>query len=100
MTIGLASAAAAYANAAKPAAPGLAARESGGSFGDLLKQAAESAIGTLKEGESVSAQALAGKADISEVVTAVSNAELTLQTVTAVRDRVISAYQDIMRMPI
>jgi flagellar hook-basal body complex protein FliE len=100
MTIGVANAVAAYANAAKANGPGLASRESGGSFGDILKQVADNAIGTLKEGEQVSAQALVGKADISDVVTAVSNAELTLQTVTAVRDRVITAYQDIMRMPI
>lgn len=99
MTIAMASAAAAYANAAKPAGPGMAARDGGG-FGEALKAAAEGAIGTLKEGEAVTAKALVGKADISEVVTAVSNAELTLQTVTAVRDRVIQAYQDIMRMPI
>ncbi|MBV9521946.1 MAG: flagellar hook-basal body complex protein FliE [Alphaproteobacteria bacterium] len=100
MTIALANAAAAYANAAKATGPGLASRDSGGGFGELLKEAAESAIGTLKEGEAVSAQAITGKADISDVVTAVSNAELTLQTVTAVRDRVIAAYQDIIRMPI
>jgi flagellar hook-basal body complex protein FliE len=35
-----------------------------------------------------------------DVVTAVSNAEMTLQTVVAVRDRVLNAYQEIMRMPI
>jgi len=34
------------------------------------------------------------------VVTAVTNAEVTLQTVVAVRDKVISAYQDILRMPV
>jgi flagellar hook-basal body complex protein FliE len=34
------------------------------------------------------------------VVTAVTNAELTLETVVAVRDRVVQAYQDILRMPI
>ena len=100
MTIAMASAAAAYANAAKPAGPGMDARGSGASFGDALKEAAESAVGTLRDSEAVTAKAMVGKADISEVVTAVSNAELTLQTVTAVRDRVIQAYQDIMRMPI
>ena len=45
-------------------------------------------------------QALAGKADLADVVTAVSNAELTLQTVVAVRDRVVAAYLDILKMPI
>jgi flagellar hook-basal body complex protein FliE len=37
---------------------------------------------------------------MSNVVTAVAEAEAALQTVVAVRDRVIEAYKDIMRMPI
>jgi flagellar hook-basal body complex protein FliE len=88
---------AAYAQAAKTAGPGIAAREEGGGFADLLKQAAD---GALKQGEATSLKAVTGKADISEVVTAVTNAEVALQTLTAVRDRVIQAYQDILRMPI
>jgi flagellar hook-basal body complex protein FliE len=43
---------------------------------------------------------VAGGGDLTSVVTAVSEAELTLQTVIAVRDRVIEAYKDIMRMPV
>lgn len=54
----------------------------------------------MKKGEAVSAKAAVGKADLTEVVTAVTNAEVTLQTVTAVRDRVVNAYQEILRMPI
>jgi len=91
---------AAYAQAAKSAGPGIAAREDGGGFADLLKQAADGAIGSLQQGEAASIKAVSGKADIAEVVTAVTNAEVSLQTVTAVRDRVIQAYQDILRMPI
>ena len=93
-------AAAAYAHVAKSAGPGIAAREEGGGFAELLKQTADGAVGALQQGEAASLKAVTGKADISDVVTAVTNAEVTLQTVTAVRDRVIQAYQDIMRMPI
>jgi len=102
MTTTIAGAIAAYANAANATGPELAgpALGSGKSFGDLLKKAAESTLSSLQEGEAASLKAATGKADITEVVTAMSNAELTLQTVTAVRDRVISAYQDILRMPI
>jgi len=102
MTTTIAGAIAAYANTAKAAGPELAgpAVGSGTGFGDLLRKAAEGAVGSLQEGEAASLRAATGKADITEVVTAMSNAELTLQTVTAVRDRVISAYQDILRMPI
>ena len=42
---------------------------------------------------------LTGKVDLADLVTAVSNAELSLNTVIAIRDKVIGAYQDIIRMP-
>ena len=48
----------------------------------------------------MSVAAAAGKADIVDVVSSVTNAEVTLQAVVAVRDKVIEAYQDIMKMPI
>ncbi len=44
-------------------------------------------------------QAVAGGANLQEVVEAVNAAEITLQTVVAVRDRIITAYQEIIRMP-
>lgn len=79
------------------AASGAAA---GGSFADLVKTAAGSALATAQAGEAASIAALQGRADISEVVTAVAEAELTLQTVIAVRDKALDAYHDIIRMPI
>jgi flagellar hook-basal body complex protein FliE len=100
MVATVSSAAAAYANAGKIAGPGLAARDDGGSFAELLKQAGGEAIGALKQGEAQSLQAVTGKADITAVTTAVNNAELTLQAVVAVRDKIIAAYQDISKMPI
>ncbi len=69
------------------------------SFSDVLKNTAEKSIDTLKTGEAMSAGAVTGEADLTDVVSAVTAAELTLQTVVAVRDRLISAYQEIMRMP-
>lgn len=91
-----------YANTAKAAGqPGLEGAATGGfSFGDLLKSGLQSAIGTVKAGEAASAAAVAGKADLSQVVQAINQAELTLQTVVAIRDRMLSAYQEILRMPI
>jgi flagellar hook-basal body complex protein FliE len=50
--------------------------------------------------EQASIQGLEGKLDAQSVVEAVAAAELTLQTVTAVRDRVVEAYQELIRMPI
>jgi flagellar hook-basal body complex protein FliE len=68
-------------------------------FSDLVKNGLQGAVDTQYQTEALKMDALTGKVDLSDLVTAVSNAELTLNTVVAVRDRVISAYQDIIRMP-
>src|SRR5690242_7522312 len=82
--------------------PGMEARETapGKTFADMLGDVAKDAKAGGIAAEKLSIQAVAGKADINDVVTAVANAEVTLQTVVAVRDKVIAAYQDILRMPI
>jgi flagellar hook-basal body complex protein FliE len=72
----------------------------GQDFATLLRDGAKAAIDTGKKSELLSEQALAGKADVRDVVAAVNNAALTLQTVVAVRDKVISAYNSILQMPI
>ena len=69
-------------------------------FETFLKGELETAANTMRAGEAESVKALTGRADLQQVVEAVTQAELSLQKVTAVRDRVISAYQEIMRMPI
>lgn len=74
--------------------------QDGVSFADLIKDTAQESIKTMKAGEQMSAKAVTGDANLTDVVQAVTAAEVTLQTVTAVRDKMISAYQDIMRMPI
>jgi flagellar hook-basal body complex protein FliE len=71
-----------------------------GDFADILKSATQDAIGSLRAGEQQSLAAAAGTADLTDVVTAVGKAEITLQTVVTLRDRVIQAYQEILRMPI
>ena len=58
-----------------------------------VSQAGSSAEGAITN-------AAMGKADLVDVVTAVAAAEATMETVVAVRDEVIKAYNDIMRMPI
>ena len=73
---------------------------SAGDFSALLSRALDGAIATGQQADAQSMQALAGKGDITSVVTAVSRAELALQTTVAVRDRVLQAYQDIIKMPI
>ncbi len=69
-------------------------------FLDMVGGALESATNMGYKSEEVATKALSGKASITDVVTAVSNAETALTTVVAVRDRMINAYQDIIKMPI
>ena len=95
-----AAAASAYANTSKTGDVSAFAKTGYESFGDLVKNAAVNSITTMRAGESASARAVAGEASLPEVVQAVTASEVTLQTVVAVRDRVISAYQEIMRMPV
>ena len=69
-------------------------------FAGLVRSGLESTRADLKAGEAKAVEALSGRASLQDVVEAVTTAELSLQKMTAVRDRVISAYQEIMRMPI
>ena len=95
-------AAAAY--RANVAAPSAAATAVGGgataSFGEALSRAVQDAVTTSREAEAASARGLTGQGSVTDLVVAVGRAELTLQTAVAVRDRVVSAYQEVMRMPI
>ena len=72
----------------------------GGGFADMVKSAMTDAVHASKHAEGQMAAQVAGKAELVDVVTAISAAEASLETVMAVRDQVISAYQEIMRMPI
>lgn len=79
----------------------LMANKTGGvSFGDMLQTATQSTIDAQKTSETVSAQAVMGKADLTDVVNAVNNAEVTLNMFLAVRDKMIDAYNSISRMQI
>lgn len=84
-------------DAAPSSAPGGA---SAPSFGSLVRDAMNEAEAVGKTAEAQSAAHLAGKGELMDVVTALTAAETSLETVVAVRDRVINAYQEISRMPI
>ena len=81
-------------------APAGTGAEAGIGFGELLRAELEGAKGDLRTGEAATIRAVTGRASVQEVVEAVAQAELSLQKITAVRDRVVNAYQEIMRMPI
>ena len=69
-------------------------------FGALVKAAASETETALKGGERAAASVAAGDASLVDVVTAVSAAEVSLETAIAIRNKVVEAYQEIMRMPI
>ena len=93
----------AYASLARVLESGGAAKgaETGGpSFASVLKDAVG---GVLDAGRKSDAQSVAmanGKANVMDVVTAVAETDVAVSTLVSVRDRVIQAYEDIMKMPI
>ncbi len=72
----------------------------GGTFADLLKNNASDTLEDLKKAEGISIQASKGNADLNEVVNAVNTAESSLRTMITLRDKVIQAYQEILKMPV
>jgi flagellar hook-basal body complex protein FliE len=84
----------------RTARAGGASGDAANSFGSAMTQALDEAVQTGHAADGQAMQALSGKGNLTDVVAAVSHAEMTLQTATAIRDRVVQAYQDIMKMPI
>ncbi len=99
-------AAKAYANVAAqainttPKAAGPEAEGGGPDFGQMVSKAVNDVVTTSKHAEGQMMAQAQGKADLVDVVTSISSAQASLETVMAVRDQVISAYKEIMAMPI
>lgn len=71
-----------------------------GAFSKVLQGAIEQTYQSTQTAETQMAMHAQGKAELIDAVTAVASAEASLESVIAIRDQVISAYQEIMRMPI
>lgn len=69
-------------------------------FSEVLKNAVSETMQSSKAAEQAMTNQVQGKGDLIDTVTAISSAQASLDTVMAVRDQVISAYQQIMQMPI
>ena len=102
MAVSLNSAVAAYNAAANRSTQATAVNDakSDGDFSTMVERFAKGAIDTLKTSENQSAAAANGSADLNQVVVAVAEAELTLNTVVSIRDKVLEAYREISRMPL
>ena len=90
---------AAVQNGAKPSG-GAPAAEEGPDFGQMVTHAMTDVAASSKMAERQMAAHTQGKADLVDVVTSISSAQASLETMMAVRDQVISAYQSILNMPI
>jgi flagellar hook-basal body complex protein FliE len=84
----------------KPQTDMMAANGGGNDFAKMLAQQVQGVVDAGKVAETQSMQMVNGKADMVDVVTAMSQAEIAMETMVTVRDRVITAYEEIMRMPI
>jgi flagellar hook-basal body complex protein FliE len=71
-----------------------------GAKGAPLADAAASFAETLQSGEAVAMQSMKGGADPHALVEALANTQLAVETAVTVRDRVVEAYQEILRMPV
>jgi len=99
------SAASAYANIARltsssPLGGVGGGEEAGTSFSSVLKQALGAVTDIGHKADAQSQAVATGKANMVDVVTAVSETEVAIDAVVAVRDKIIAAYEDIMKMPI
>ena len=71
-----------------------------GSFATMLQTALSDTVATGRAGEAKAQALVAGKADLVDVVTAVAETEVAVESLVSIRDKVIQAYQEIMQMPI
>jgi len=72
----------------------------GHSEGPSFSQVANDLIKTLQKGENTAIDGMTGKADAHSVVKALAQTELAIETAVTVRDKVVEAYQEILRMPV
>lgn len=72
----------------------------GGNFAEMLAQQVQGVVDTGKASDAMAIDMVNGKANVVDMVTALSETEMAVESMVTVRDRVISAYEEIMRMPI
>ena len=71
-----------------------------GDFSSVLSDMARQAASTIRASEETAMKGVQGQAPVQEVVQSVMRAQTSLQTALALRDKAVSAYQDLTRMPI
>ncbi len=69
-------------------------------FSEVMRAAATEALTSVQGAEKTAIDGVGGKTDAQSVAEAMADAEMTVRSVAAVRDKVVEAYQEILRMPI
>lgn len=69
-------------------------------FAQMIEDGMQSVVDAGKKSDALTMDLINGKANVVDVVTAISQTELAMESMVAVRDKVISAYEEIMKMPI
>ena len=72
----------------------------GSGAGETAARLVSDFASTLKEGEAAAKAAMVGQADPHTLVQALTQTELAVETAVTVRDKVVEAYQEILRMPV
>ncbi|MCR8724369.1 flagellar hook-basal body complex protein FliE [Frigidibacter sp. ROC022] len=85
------------ATAPKPAPGGTGGTETAG---QAFARVAEDFAATMENGDKTARAALTGRADSHSLVQALAQTELAIETAVAVRNKVVEAYQEILRMPV
>ncbi len=67
---------------------------------NTLGKAGDAFAKVLQEGEQTAKASMVGQADPHALVDALARTELAVETAVAVRDKVVEAYQEILRMPV
>ena len=91
----------AYAKSARTTTPEtVQPKDAGENFSKMVSDAAAQAVETVRTGDSTAMAGLNGQAGLQQVVEATMAMESTVQVAVALRDKMVDAYQEVLRMPI
>ena len=69
-------------------------------FSSIVQELIKARVQKVKKADKVSLDAIKGKTGMIEVMEAINNSEITLQEIVTVRDKIVSSYLDILKMPL
>ena len=69
-------------------------------FSSIVQELIKARVQKVKKADKVSLDAIKGKTGMIEVMEAINNSEIALQEIVTVRDKIVSSYLDILKMPL